>query len=105
MECVKLVPHERSLVERYKDKPFVLVGVNSDAERDTAKEAIGKRQMAWRSWWDGADGHIAAQWHVKFFPSIYVLDGRGVVRYVNVRGAELEQAIDALLAEAGQINP
>jgi hypothetical protein len=95
-----MVPHERSLVEKYQDRPFVLVGVNSDAERETAQDAQVKRGMTWRSWWDGSDGPIAAAWKIKFFPSIYVIDAQGVIRYANVRGAELEQAIDTLLDEA-----
>jgi hypothetical protein len=100
-----MVPHERSLVERYQGKPVVLVGVNSDAERETAQEAQVKRGMTWRSWWDGADGPIAAQWKIKFFPSIYVIDAQGVIRYANVRGAELEQAIESLLAETEHVSP
>jgi hypothetical protein len=28
-----MIPHERSLVERLKDKPFALLGVNSDVDK------------------------------------------------------------------------
>src|SRR5579872_1099018 len=35
--CRVLIPHERELVERLKDKPFVLLGINSDEDRDKAK--------------------------------------------------------------------
>ena len=34
-----MYPHERSLVERLKDKPFALIGVNSDTDKDEAEEA------------------------------------------------------------------
>jgi hypothetical protein len=94
-----MVPHERSLVEKFQDRPFVLVGVNSDPEREIAQDAQAKHAMAWRSWWDGADGPIAAEWKIKFFPTTYVIDSKGVIRYANLRGAELEQAIETLLQE------
>ena len=34
-----MYPHERSLVQKMQGKPFVLLGVNSDKSRDTAKNA------------------------------------------------------------------
>ena len=37
-----MYPHERSLVKRLKDKPFVLVGVNSDADGDELKRVLIK---------------------------------------------------------------
>ena len=94
-----MVPHERSLVEKFQDRSFVLVGVNSDPEREIAQDAQAKHAMTWRSWWDGSDGPIAADWKIKFFPTTYVIDSKGVIRYANLRGAELEQAIDTLLEE------
>src|SRR5437588_514513 len=47
-----MYPHERSLVTRLKDKPFVLVGVNADTDREQIKQRIKDEQISWRSWWD-----------------------------------------------------
>ena len=33
-----MYPHERSLVEKLKDKPFVILGVNSDKDREKPKK-------------------------------------------------------------------
>jgi hypothetical protein len=33
------------------------------------------------------------------FPTIYVLDGKGVIRFMNVRGEEMDRAVDSLLEE------
>src|SRR3981081_1367828 len=51
--CMALVPQERSLVDRLKGRPFALVGVNGDADKDAAKRVIEKEGMTWRSFWDG----------------------------------------------------
>jgi hypothetical protein len=32
-----MIPHERSLVEKWKDKPFALIGVNSDGTNSPKK--------------------------------------------------------------------
>ena len=96
-----MYPHERSLVKRLEGKPFVLLGVNSDENRDEVKKAIEKHQLTWRSWWDGGstDGPIQTAYNVSQWPTIYVLDVQGVIRYLDVQGKELDDAIDKLLAE------
>ena len=33
------------------------------------------------------------------FPTLYVLDAQGVIRYVGPRNEKLDQAVDALLSE------
>jgi hypothetical protein len=34
--------HERSLVKRLEDKPFALLGINSDIDKDALKKSDGK---------------------------------------------------------------
>ncbi len=96
-----MYPHERSLVKRLEGKPFVLLGINSDKTRDEVKQAIAKEQLTWRSWWDGGTrrGSIATSYNVRAWPTIYVIDAKGIIRYFNVRGEELDRAVDTLLAE------
>jgi hypothetical protein len=76
-----MYPHERSLVKQYEGRPFVILGVNSDADRETVKKAIAQEKLTWRSFWDGGstDGPIARQWNVSGWPTLYVIDHRGVI--------------------------
>ena len=94
------VPHERSLVKRLEGKPFALVGVNNDATKEDLKKSEEKRKITWRSFFDGREGPIAKEWNVQYLPKIYVLDARGVIRYKEVRGEDMDKAVDALLKEA-----
>ena len=83
-----------------KGKPFTILGVNSDtAER--YKKAIKENEITWPSFWDGGMGRrpIAVKWEVSSWPTIYVLDAKGVIRYKNVRGEALDKAVDALMME------
>ncbi len=97
-----MYPHERSLVKRLEGKPFALLGVNSDQNKEELKKAMEKEQITWRSWFDGGmGGPIAKQWHIDGWPTIYVLDTKGVIRYKEVRGEEMDKAVDTLLKEAG----
>jgi peroxiredoxin len=95
-----MYPHERSLVKRLEGKPFVLLGVNSDS-KERLHRAMKKENITWHSWWDGGgtDGPIAKAWNVKGWPTIYVLDPKGVIRHRDLRDKELDDAIDTLLNE------
>ena len=93
--------HERSLVKRLENRPFALIGVNSDRDRDQLKKVLQDKNLTWRSFWNGGStqGPISDAWKVRGWPTIYVLDAEGVIRYRNVRGSAMDQAVDALLAE------
>jgi hypothetical protein len=92
--------HERSLVRRLRGKPFVLIGVNSDADRQQLRDVLQKEHITWRSFWNGGtNGPISREWKVSGWPSIWVIDAEGVIRYRNVRGEKMDAAVDGLLAK------
>ena len=96
-----MYPHERSLVERLKNEPFALIGVNSDGDKEMLKRALAEENITWRSFWDeSTSGRIATDWNVNGWPTIYVIDHKGVIRFKNVREDALDKAIDTLIAEA-----
>lgn len=79
--CMGLVPHEKALVEKLKDRPFALVGVNGDTEREKARTVSAKEGIAWRSFWTGGPSEgIAVQWGISGWPTVYVIDEKGVIR-------------------------
>ena len=95
-----MYPHERSLVKRLENKPFALLGINSDP-KERLREVMKKENITWRSWWDGGDtnGPIARAWNVSGWPTIYILDHKGVIRFKGPRGEAMDKAVDQLLAE------
>src|SRR5262249_46243086 len=102
-----MYPHERSLVQKFQDKPFVLLGVNSDDDREMVKRVVQEESLTWRSWWNGPDGTwgpIATQWQVDGWPSFYLIDARGVLRFrpEQLRGSTkiLDERIEQLVKEA-----
>jgi hypothetical protein len=137
-----MLPHEKALVERLKDKPFALIGVNSDdpdkldpkkrTERDTAFRAqrkvvdkqfvpgtdeaafieraranartmLDEQEISWRNAIDGSTaGPWASRWNTRFWPHIFLIDAKGVIRYVDPPRdeAELDGILDTLVAEA-----
>lgn len=100
--CVHNLPGERKLVDRLKDQPFALVGINSDP-KDRLAIGLKHEPLSWRSFFDGGDpyGPIASRWNVTSWPTMYVLDDAGVIRAKGEDLDELERAVDALLVRAG----
>ncbi len=103
-----MYPHERSLVKRMANRPFALIGVNSDRDREKLKEVMEEKEITWRSFWNGGStsGPISTAWNISGWPTMYVIDHKGVIRHKSVGspGEEtLDQWIDALVqaAEAG----
>ena len=68
-------------MKKFDDKPFAIVGVNSDSSREKVKEVTAREQITWRSFWDGGliGGPIQSQWNISAFPTMYLIDHRGVI--------------------------
>ena len=100
-----MYPHERSLVKQLADKPFALIGINSDRDLEEIQETVKEKNITWRSFWNGPEGTggpISTKWGVTGWPTIYVLDDKGVIRYKNVRGDAMDRAIEKWLSEMGE---
>ncbi len=94
-----MIPHERSLVKRLEGKPFALIGVNTDSDKGMVKSRSETDRVTWRSFFDGRSNKICGEWKINSFPTIYVIDAQGKIRFKNVRGPQMDEAVDKLLAE------
>src|SRR5262249_4600174 len=47
--CMKMIPHEKQVVERFAREKFAIVGVNSDTDLRAAREAVDRHEITWRS--------------------------------------------------------
>jgi len=96
-----MLPQERELVAKLADKPFTLLGINSDESRSVLRKVMRDEKITWPNIYDGPPGRgpIATQWNVYGWPTIYVLDHKGVIRYRDVRDEELEKAVMELLRD------
>jgi peroxiredoxin len=103
--CRAMYPHDRALVKKLADRPFVLLGVNSDPDRNALKQVMKDEEITWRSWWDGgnANGPIATQWNVTNWPTFFLIDQGGTIRnkFVGISDEkQFDDAVEALIQEA-----
>jgi hypothetical protein len=113
-----MLPHEKELVERLKDKPFALLGINSDLPDDPAlesqtfeqkletvrkhvkREVLEKHGLTWRNAIAvGTDGPLPTRWNVSGWPTIYVIDAAGKIRYKGHSAEAMEKSVLQCLGE------
>jgi thiol-disulfide isomerase/thioredoxin len=101
--CMGDIPHEKELHAKFAGRPFAIVGVNADDTLASARESVIKNAIPWRSFWNGAegvDGPITANWNVRAWPTVYILDQDGTIRFKNLRREGLDQPLEQLVNEA-----
>lgn len=65
---------------------------------------LQEQGITWRHAIDGTtSGPIATQWNVHGWPTLYILDAKGVIRFKgqDARGKKMEENVMKLLAEMG----
>jgi peroxiredoxin len=72
-------PDRKALVEKMKDKPFVLLGINGDDSRDW-DTSVDKNALTWPNVVDGPERPLSTQWGIRYWPAQYLLDAKGVIR-------------------------
>jgi RNA polymerase sigma factor (sigma-70 family) len=102
--CRRKLPLLKDVAARYADKGVVFLGVMAEDRAEDAARVVAQEKVPWRNWLDLRDekgeSPIVRAWGVVGFPSVYVLDGEGKIRFTRVlEQDELERALDQLLAE------
>jgi peroxiredoxin len=101
--CRAQYPTERRLQAlQTAGAPVVVLSVDSGASISESRAALAREGLTYRAWWDGGGekptaGPIATQWNVVGWPATYVIDERGVIRYVDLLNEELVNAVGLLL--------
>ena len=100
------MPHQKELTAELKDRPFAIIGINSDYEGNLEKinKMLDEQGITWRQAIDGTtQGPLAKRWNVQGWPTIYILDAKGVIRFKggDARGKNLAKNVETLLEEMG----
>lgn len=93
--CMRLVAREVALAEKYQGQPFKIYGVNGRDEQKVAQESAKAKKMTWPSFFIGDNPNndgLAAVWGVSAWPTVFVIDHEGVIRYIG-HGDGMEKAV------------
>ena len=101
--CRTGYPYERLMLELYQGWPFAMLAVETGSSAAAVKASREAQGLRYRAWWDepqeDGQGAIASAWRISGFPAVYVLDARGVIRFIDLRQEDLLKAVRQLLTE------
>ncbi len=89
----------KALVERLKDKPFQLIGVDTNDSREDYEKGVKKHGLSWLVAYQGNETPIADLYRVQGYPTIIVLGPDGKIAAKDLRGEKLAKKVDELLAQ------
>lgn len=89
--CVRSMPALRTLYGKYRERGFVVIGVNKDMEASERERFLRRFPVSFPLVLD-ADDKVAKAFDVKSMPSGYLIDRAGIVRRVH-RGFTVETEV------------
>ena len=107
INCQHVMPHLKSWYAAYKDQGLVIIGnhypeFSMEADLANLKNAVAQDGIEYPVAQDN-DGETWNAYNTMYWPSLYLIDKRGHIRYVHIgEGAydEIDTNIKTLLAEA-----
>jgi peroxiredoxin len=100
--CRREMPNLRAIFRDHKGKGLEIIGISLDTDRKLLDAYLKEAGLGWKiacslqGWSDST----AKLYRISATPSTWLIDRHGVVRYCDVRGAELRHAVEELLGES-----
>jgi thiol-disulfide isomerase/thioredoxin len=102
--CNAEIPRVKDLYKTYHPKGLEIVGVDCDADDDTVNSFTKDKEMPWTQLREESQGEkqpwhpLATQYGVNGIPTMFLIDKKGTLRFVDAREGTAEK-IEKLLAE------
>jgi thiol-disulfide isomerase/thioredoxin len=99
-ESIQMLPDIQQTYTNLHAKGFEIVGVNLDEDKESLTNAMADLKLVWPEYFDGKklESKFAIQYGIKDLPVAWLVDKKGVLRYIN-GGFDMKKKIESLLAE------
>jgi peroxiredoxin len=97
--CVAELPNLIKLYDKYHPKGFQILGVSLDRNAEAAKDFVKKHGIKWPVVFEKPGGWknpVAQLYNIRSIPSTYLLDEKGNVLAIGIRGEELADTLEKL---------
>ncbi len=96
--CHGMLPLMNQTALRFKEKPVVVLGVNTDVEPE-AQKALATYQVSFRNWLDNtSSGPNTSLYAPRSFPTLYLFSPKGIILLKNASLDAITARIDADLS-------
>ncbi len=99
--CRMEMPNVIKTYSDYNKKGFEIIGISLDNNRTDFENFLRDNKMTWPQLYEGSGwgSSVARSYAVNSIPATFLVDRKGNLRYKNLRGPKLREAVEALLAE------
>ena len=99
--CRAEMPNVKRVYEKYKDQHFEIIGISLDNDKSKLLAYLKEQGATWPQFFDGNGwkNEVAEMYKINSIPTMYLIDGEGVIRKANVHGHALEVAVNELVQE------
>ena len=88
--CVEEMPYLNDLVQNYQGQQVVFLGLALD-DAKAIKTFLSKHKFAYNLF--PKAGAVSKQYHISMYPTSFVIDPNGVIRFAQLGGDNIEQKI------------
>lgn len=96
--CIAEMPFVKSTYQKYKNQNFEIIGISLDRDFNQLTTYLETKGITWPQYYDNG-GQISDLYQVEAIPTTYLIDSKGIIRYANLRGNALENAVRQLVLE------
>ena len=107
--CVIATPGLKKIQAKFKDEPFVILGISADRNRGEWQSFIVGNSLKWHHYLDER-GALSRSFNIEAFPSYLLLDHDGIVRhtwrgYNSSLDGDIESKAKKLIKAISEKNP
>jgi tetratricopeptide (TPR) repeat protein len=98
--CIAAIPSLRSMSQRMKKKPFVLVSISNDADEGALRKFVAEHQMLWPQVWDRRH-ELIRKLKIEGFPTYLLVSHEGEILYAaSGWGPHIERDLNMKISSA-----
>ncbi len=97
--CVAELPAIQAVYDRFHSRGFDVIGISLDENSDAVREFLAENKLPWRQIVNGSEKeqNIVVKFGVDKIPATFLIDGSGKIQRLDLRGENLERAVESLL--------
>lgn len=97
--CVAEMPNVIAAYDKYKAKGFEVIGISLDEDKAAVEKFVADNKMTWSQYFDGKgwENELAQHFGISGIPATFLVGKGGKIVASNLRGEELEAAIEKAL--------
>jgi peroxiredoxin len=99
--CRQEMPNVKKVYKEFHPKGFEILGVSLDDSSEKFRGYVDEQSISWPQIFDGKgwNSEVGRLYAVNSIPATFLLDRTGRIRYRDLRGEDLDEAVKTLIAE------